>query len=328
MQDTTFFNIDLHCDLLSYFLHPNQGTKEEIGCSLPYLLEGNVAVQVMAIYSATEKGSVGKALQQAEIYSQLLEKKQVYPFKNQNVEDFETGKILVIPAIENASGFCEEDEPLEQGFKNLEKLVEKTGKIAYVTITHHLENRFGGGNMTETGLKPDGKILLDYLAEKGIPVDFSHTSDQLAYDILNYIDQKNYTIPVLASHSNSRFVFNHKRNLPDELVSEIINRDGIIGINFIKDFVNPNDPEFIYRHIEHFLKLGAKNHLAYGADFFYDLAHPDQSRYPFFHNGYNNALVYNKMNEILTKEYSKSFAEKISHQNALNFFHKNLKIKE
>ncbi len=57
-------------------------------------------------------------------------------------------------------------------------------------MTHHTENRFGGGNFSEVGLKEDGKVLLDYLTDKNIVIDLAHTSDALAFGILNYIDHK------------------------------------------------------------------------------------------------------------------------------------------
>ncbi len=71
-------------------------------------------------------------------------------------------------------------------------------------MTHHGENRFGGGNSTGIGLKKDGEALLEYISEKKIAIDLSHTSDALAGDILNYIVKNKLGLSVLASHSNFR----------------------------------------------------------------------------------------------------------------------------
>lgn len=315
-----FVNVDLHCDLLSYFLYSNTGNKDEIGCSLPYLLEGNVALQVMAIYTSTENGSVEKALKQADYFQKLQENPEVFQIENFSESALTLGKVGIIAAIENASCLCEEDDDLDQILTNFEEIVSKTGKPAYLGLTHHGENRFGGGNTTEIGLKDDGKFLIDFLVEKKISIDFSHTSDALAHDILNYCAQKNHSVRILASHSNSRAVHNHKKNLPDELIQEIISKDGIIGINFVKDFVNPQNPDELYRHIDHFMKIGAENHLVYGGDFFFDAAHPDKSRYPFFFNEFKNALAYNSINQWISVNYGENVAEKVSHKNALRFF--------
>lgn len=316
-------NIDLHCDLLVYLMNPDSKIDDgEIGCSLPFLKEGNVKLQVMAIFSPTLKGSTQFGKQQSQIFSDLIQTENFYLFNT--LEDLENhSETGIIAAIENASGFCEEDEKLEQGFRNLEKIIEKTQKLLYIGMTHHTENRFGGGNFSETGLKQDGKILLDYLSDKNIVVDLAHTSDALAFGILNYIDQRNYKIPVFTSHSNFRKICNHKRNLPDELVKEIISRKGLIGINFVKDFVGNDNSENLYRHIRYGVENGAENYLAYGGDFFYDKNHPDKSRYPFFFEEYCNSTAYNSINKRLSEYFSVEIMEKISHQNA-EIFLKNL----
>lgn len=312
-------NIDLHCDLLTYFLYPNSNSKNDLGCSVPYLLEGDVAIQIMAIYSSTSHGSVETAFKQLEYYNNLLKNDNIYQVTKLSINNLQTNKLGIIGAIENASCLCEESDLLESTFKNLETIINSTSNILYIGLTHHSENRFGGGNNTNIGLKDDGKILIDYLADKNIAIDLAHTSDKLAYDILNYIDNKNYKISIISSHSNSRKVFENNRNLPDELISEIINRKGLIGLNFIKDYIDPLEPKKLYQHIDYILSLGGKSTLCYGADFFFDKAHPDKSRYPFFFDEFNNALSYNVINNYIENEYGNSISENISHKNALNF---------
>ncbi|SIQ10284.1 dipeptidase [Chryseobacterium sp. RU33C] len=314
-------NIDLHCDLLCYLLRPGSLTDDkELGCSLPYLQEGNVKLQVMAIYSATDENSTVYGAKQSEIFSDLLQNESFFLFDGENYKNPEnTDKVGVIASIENASGFCGENDTLDAGFKNLEAIIEKTQKVLYLGITHHTENRFGGGNNSDVGLKDDGKVLLDYFSEKNIAIDLAHTSDQLAYGILNYIDQRNYKIPVLASHSNYRQVHDKKRNLPDELAKEVIKRKGLIGLNFIRNCVDDTNPEMLYEHIQYGLDLGAEDAVAYGADFFFWKNHPDKSRYPVFFEGYDDASVFNAINKEIEKRFSSELAEKISHKNALDF---------
>ncbi|PWW29281.1 dipeptidase [Chryseobacterium sp. AG844] len=317
-------NIDLHCDLLCYLLEPGSLTDDkELGCSLPYLKEGNVKLQVMAIYSATGQDSTAYGAKQSEIFSDLLQNENFFLLDGENYKNSEnTDKVGVIASIENASGFCGEDDTLETGFKNLEAIIEKTQRILYLGITHHTENRFGGGNNSDVGLKDDGKVLLDYFSEKNIAVDLAHTSDQLAYGILNYIDQRNYKIPVIASHSNYRQVHDKKRNLPDELAKEVIKRKGLIGLNFIRNCVDDTNPEMLYEHIQYGLDLGGEDAVAYGADFFFCKNHPDKSRHPFFFKGYDDASAFNAINKEIEKRFSHELMEKISHRNALNFIKK------
>ncbi|WP_223559537.1 dipeptidase [Chryseobacterium lathyri] len=320
-DDMKNFNIDLHCDLLYYLLKAGSTIDDrELGCSLPYLKEGNVKLQVMAIYASTDANSTVEGVKQSEIFSDLLKNENFFLFENGNYKNTENkDRVGIIASIENASAFCEEDDTLEAGFKNLETIIENTQKILYLGITHHTENRFGGGNNSEAGLKDDGKVLIDYIADRRIAIDISHTSDQLAYDILNYVDQKNYNIPILASHSNYRNIQNKKRNLPDELAKEIIKRKGLIGLNLIREWLDEKNPERLYEHIQHGLDLGGEDAIAYGADFFYDKGHPDKSRYPFFFEGYDNASLFNTTNSRIEKDFSTEIMEKISHKNALDF---------
>ncbi|MDR4892089.1 MULTISPECIES: dipeptidase [unclassified Chryseobacterium] len=314
-------NVDLHCDLLCYLLEPDSLIDDkELGCSLPYLKEGNVKFQVMAIYSATGENSTVYGAKQSEIFSNLLQNENFFLFEGENYKNTDnTDKVGVIASIENASGFCSEDETLESGFKNLEAIIEKTQRILYLGITHHTENRFGGGNNSDVGLKEDGKVLLDYFSEKNIAIDLAHTSDQLAYGILNYIDQKNYKIPIMASHSNYRSIHDKKRNLPDELAKEVIKRKGLIGLNFIRNCIDEKNPGVLYEHIQHGLDLGGEDFIAYGADFFFCKNHPDKSRHPFFFEGYDDASAFNSINREIEKRFSSELVKKISHKNALNF---------
>ena len=171
-------NLDLHCDLTAYLLQPNSSPNGDVRCSVDKLFAGNVKMQVMAFYSATEKGSVDEVKEQLKHYRNLLNLPGVYEFSPDKAE-LKDG-LGIIAAVENASGLCEEDQPVEDAFKNLDWLISQA-KIMYVGLTHHLENRFGGGNFTQAGLKDDGVRLLDYLDCRTSPIDFSLSSDQLAY---------------------------------------------------------------------------------------------------------------------------------------------------
>ncbi|MFT5824207.1 MAG: membrane dipeptidase [Crocinitomix sp.] len=318
--------IDLHCDLLAHMLNmpnPDPFKREGIGCSFPALAEGNVKLQVMAIFTATKKGSTALALRQSEIFASFLAK---YPNHCTLIHNASTlsqiatsSKLGMIAAIENASGFCEEDEPLEIGLERLEQIISNTTRILYIGLTHHAENRFGGGNNSEVGLKEDGKTLLQYLNGKKIAVDFSHTSDALAQDILNYLSKHNLEVPILASHSNYRKVFNHPRNLPDDIAKEIIQRGGLIGVNFLRAFVNNEDSNALYQHINYGIKLGGFNSICFGADYFSTDKHPDRSRVPFYFKEHADASRYPSIIETISQQVSTDAIEGISNKNVMNY---------
>ncbi|MCI0382028.1 MAG: membrane dipeptidase, partial [Chlamydiae bacterium] len=212
--------VDLHCDLLAYLRKNKTRTIYDLDsrCSYPQLKEGNVKLQVLAIFTETESGSEKMGEEQVAIAKKLSNKKSnsFSPFTGRLTEE-----ISFLPAFENSSSFCGEDEPLSKGLNRLEKMVKDLGKILSISLTWNGENRFGGGVGSFKGLKKDGEHLLEWMDQKGIAVDFSHASDFLAYDILNHIEKKKLSIPVMASHSNFRSIQNELRNLPDELAKEI-----------------------------------------------------------------------------------------------------------
>ncbi|MBF9251737.1 membrane dipeptidase [Pontibacter sp. 172403-2] len=312
--------IDTHCDLLVYLTdvpEPDINKVTDIGCALPALTEGNVKLQVMAIYTATEIGSTRYAALQSEMFKQLAAAGNCLTAVT-NVTSLHEAlqsqtNTSMIAAIENASGFCEESEPLEDGFKRLEKIIEDCGRLLYISFTHHAANRFGGGNNTTQGITPDGRMLLDYLHGRRIAVDLSHTSDALAHDILTHIDTEKLAIPVIASHSNFRPVWAHNRNLPDELTQEIIHRQGLIGINFLRAFLHNEDPEALLHHIRYGLEQGAQDCLCFGADYFYTLDNPDLSRIPFYFKEHEQAgasytYILNRLQEQLPSEQLRKLA--------------------
>lgn len=265
---------DLHCDLLLYLSGDPKRTPYDpvVRCSIPQLKEGNVKFQTMAIFSETTPGSAKNGLAQVDSLLNLLKNhSDVFELVRQP-DQFKTlpssNKIGILPAIENASVICEENEDLENALKRFTTIQHKIGKVIYLSLTWNTENRFGGGAHTDLGLKEDGKRMIDYLHQKKIALDLSHASDRLAFDVLNHIDKNDIKIKVIASHSNFRSVTDVPRNLPDDLAKEIIKRDGIIGMNFIRLFVGDSEANFT-RQLEHALKLGFHKGICFGADFFF-----------------------------------------------------------
>jgi membrane dipeptidase len=318
--------IDLHCDLLSYLVevrdsHPCSRT--DIGCALPHLREGRVGLQVLAAFAATKAGSADCAERQSDAYESLLRGWPETLSRVSNPEEarasLHSDKIGILFGIENASGLSAEGEPLRKAFQRLERIIAKTGRVFYISLTHNDENRFGGGNNSSAGLKEDGRVFLEYLDGKRIAVDLSHTSDALAQGILNHVDKKRLDIPVLASHSNFRSIFDHPRNLPDEIAGELIRRNGLIGMNFLRAFVHPDNPDTLLQHIRYGLDLGAEKSLCFGADFFCTKSHPDRARMPFFFREHENAGTYPHILSALRNSMDPGQRKALAYENALTF---------
>lgn len=199
---------------------------------------------------------------------------------------------------------------IDNDISYIKYLAESNIKIA--TLTWNDKNCIGDGAMVQnpTGITEFGKKAVCELENQGIVIDVSHASDKLFYDVCEIA-----TKPFIATHSNSRSVTAHRRNLTDEQAKIIFENGGIVGLNFHNAFLN-NEPEKasiddILKHAEHFLSLGGENSLCLGADF-------DGGNLP--RDIENNRNLYDIYNIFLQKNYSKAIIDKIFYENAVNFF--------
>lgn len=317
--------IDTHCDLLSYLAKVPGAAADsrEIPCGLPYLIEGNVKMQVLAIYTDVRPESMEFATRQVGKFKALLEnhKGEVCLADRGFLASIEREeKIGLVCAIENAAGLGNETADWTAIHTQLDNIIASTGRLAYISLTHHTENRFGGGNYTEVGLKDDGRKLLDYIDGKQIAIDLSHTSDLLAEGILEHLTTTGLDVPVIASHSNFRAIWDHRRNITDEFAKEIIHRKGIVGINFLRAFLDNAVPEKLFDHIKHGFAIGAEDCICFGADFFYTKDFPDKSRHPFYFSLAENASKYPSLLESLKNDLSETQLEKLAYKNCQRFF--------
>lgn len=308
---------DLHNDLLSYLNEDRCRSAYDLAStsSISQFKEGGVVLQVFVIFCKTENGCQKKAEEQFLLFKE-------FPIKYREFAQ----EITPLLAIENASCFCGEEEDLEVGLKRLDTWRLSISPV-YISLTWNEENRFGGGNATNVGLKPDGLTLLKWLHKKNIAIDFSHSSDLLAEGILDAIDKYHLDLKVLASHSNFREKANVARNLPTFLAKEIIQRKGIIGLNLVRSFLGDGGIEDILHHIEYGLTLGAQDQLGFGADFFLASDFPTLVHLmPVFHPEYNHAGCYPHLFKILKKILNEKQRQKIAYENVETFLKTQLQL--
>ncbi|MBI4238937.1 MAG: membrane dipeptidase [Deltaproteobacteria bacterium] len=321
--------IDLHCDLLSCLYNHPECTPflPEARCALPQLQAGGVRLQICAIFHLTEPGSGRAGIGQAETFQRLLSEQSatVHAWRPGQAINGDDRRIQLACAIENASVLGEESEPLDIVLARLDRIRMLAGPLVYLSLTWRDANRFGGGDATSSGLTAEGRVLLDYLAQYGIAVDFAHTSESLAHDICNYRAAHAPTLRLLASHTCFRAVHDIPRNLSDETLRAIIAADGVIGMHWIRDHVGGNSAAQFARHAAQLLQLGGERHLACGADFFYEGDLPPAMRstepHAHFYPGFENATHYPNLFALLRRELrlSEAVCEQIAWRNAARF---------
>ncbi len=143
----------------------------------------------------------------------------------------------------------------------LEELYEMGFRIT--TLGWNEDNVLTGSHATGSGLTDLGKAYVREAQRLGMLIDVSHISDRGFYDIMDIT-----TAPVIASHSNSRHVWNVSRNLTDDMFLEICRTGGVAGFNQYSDFIGENcDINTCCSHILHFLELDPSGkHIALGGD--------------------------------------------------------------
>ena len=174
-----------------------------------------------------------------------------------DIEDaWEQGKAAAVLTVENGSALAGRLDRVEA--------LARDG-VQMMTLTWNGENEIASGNVTDHGLSPFGREAVPELERWGILADVSHLNDRGLEDFL-----KTAKRPFAASHSNARAVCGHRRNLADEQIKELAARGCLIGLNyyhaFLRDDGRPAGPEDLWRHVEHFMELGAEGVLALGSD--------------------------------------------------------------
>ena len=215
------------------------------------------------------------------------------------------GKAAAILTVENGSALA--------GRLDRVATLARDG-VRMVTLTWNGENEIGSGSVTGHGLSGFGREAVQALEGAGILVDVSHLNDQGFEDFLSVARK-----PFAASHSNARAVCGHRRNLADEQIKELADRGCLIGLNychaFLRDDGQPAGPEDLWRHVEHFVELGAEHCLALGSD-------ADGADLPPCLDGPEKfAGLYGF---LLERGLSVPQAEGILWKNALNFFRRQL----
>ena len=169
-------------------------------------------------------------------------------------QNAESGLMSGILTIEGPAGF---------GFDPA--LLEMLYRVGFrvTSLGWNEQNVLTGSHVTGGGLTDQGREYVREAQRLGMLVDVSHISDEGFWDIMEQTQA-----PVLATHSNSRALCGHSRNLTDDMFCAICRTGGVAGINQYADFLGESPTlDTVCDHIFHFMELDPTGkHIALGGD--------------------------------------------------------------
>ncbi|MEL7117951.1 MAG: dipeptidase [Bacteroidota bacterium] len=145
------------------------------------------------------------------------------------------GKRAIYMGIEN--GY-----PIGKDLSNVELYFNKG--IRYITLVHSSNNDLADSATDSDG--PEHGGISDFGAEVvkemnrlGIMVDVSHGNDSVFYDAIALSEA-----PIIASHSNSRAVTDHPRNMTDEMLKLMAENGGVVQLTMLANYLReaPENP--------------------------------------------------------------------------------------
>jgi membrane dipeptidase len=134
--------------------------------------------------------------------------------------------------------------------------------------------RYSGGTGKPGPLTKLGKELMREMSRTGFILDTSHMAEESFFQALDLFDGT-----VIASHSNTRKFVPTDRQLSDEMIMELVKRDGVIGSVFYNQFLKNQWRQLgadkkavtfatVIDHMKHICDLaGSAAHCGIGTDF-------------------------------------------------------------
>ncbi|NUP23337.1 MAG: membrane dipeptidase [Streptomyces sp.] len=200
---------------------------------IPRLREGGVGAQFWSVYVRSDYAgdkAVSATLEQIDCVRQLLAR---YP------QDLRPALTAADMEAARAEGRIASLMGAEGGHSIADSLATLRALYAlgvrYMTLTHN-DNIAWADSATDDpgvgGLSAFGREVVREMNREGMLVDLSHVAPSTMRDALDAS-----TAPVIFSHSSSRAVCDHPRNIPDDVLERLPGNGGIAMVTFVPKFV-------------------------------------------------------------------------------------------
>lgn len=268
--------IDLHCDTIS---------KLAMSIHKGNLLHNPYSVDLERLEKAGSLVQCFSTFFDAGVYPARFRREMAFKKANHMIDVFEKNvklcgqRMIPVRSYQDIEACIEEKKvgallTLEDGAAigdRLERLQHFYDRgIRLITLTWNHENDIAYPNSLDpevmsSGLKPFGMEVIGEMNRLGMIIDVSHLSDGGFWDVARHASK-----PFIASHSNSRSITVHTRNLTDAMIKAIAEKGGVIGLNFCPAFLGTDEKSSISNmlyHVKHIYQVGGEDVLALGTDF-------------------------------------------------------------
>lgn len=201
---------------------------------LARLRAGGVGAQFWSVYvpsdSTARPGAVSATLEQIDCVRQLIDR---YPAELRaalTAADMEAarseGRIASLMGAEGGHS-------IDNSLATLRALYALG--VRYMTLTHN-DNIAWADSATDDpavgGLSAFGRAVVREMNREGMLVDLSHVAATTMRDALD-----TSVAPVIFSHSSSRAICDHPRNIPDDVLERLPANGGVAMVTFVPKFV-------------------------------------------------------------------------------------------
>ena len=131
------------------------------------------------------------------------------------------------------------------------------------SLTWNRRNPFADGAAEEGGLSRLGRALLGRFEELGVVLDLSHASERLFAECL-----ESYGGRLCVTHAACRAVHDHPRNLTDDQLRALAERDGLLGLMLHPLAIDPERRSIdrVIDHLDHAASVLGHERVFLGGD--------------------------------------------------------------
>ncbi|XP_032129253.1 dipeptidase 1 [Sapajus apella] len=279
MRDTPVIDghNDLPWKLLEMFSNRLQDERANLSTlagthtNIPKLRAGFVGGQFWSVYTPCDtqnKDTVRRTLEQIDVVQRMC---QMYPdtflcvSSSEGIRNaFREGKVASLIGVEGGHS-------IDSSLGVLRALYQLG--MRYLTLTHSCNTPWADNWLVDTGdsdahsqgLSPFGQRVVKELNRLGVMIDLAHVSVATMKDALRLS-----RAPVIFSHSSAYSLCTSRRNVPDDVLQLVKERESLVMVNFYNNYVSCTNEATLFQvadHLDHIKNVAGAGAVGFGGDF-------------------------------------------------------------